>query len=129
MNFGDAIEALKEGKKVARDGWNGKGMYVYYVPETKGKNLAENQKGLTTYNAYFAIKNVNDSVSTWVPSINDCLAEDWRIVSDAQNSSEFMKLFENLAMDNGVDLFYKIDKNKTLYGMINDIADIWESLI
>ena len=28
MNFGKAIEALKEGKLVARDGWNGKGMFV-----------------------------------------------------------------------------------------------------
>ena len=28
MNFGLAIEALKMGKKVARDGWNGKGMYL-----------------------------------------------------------------------------------------------------
>ena len=30
LNFGDAIKALKEGKKVARKGWNGKNMYVYY---------------------------------------------------------------------------------------------------
>ena len=32
MNFGQAIEALKNGKKVARVGWNGKGMFLYYVP-------------------------------------------------------------------------------------------------
>ena len=32
MNFGQAIEALKNGKKVARIGWNGKGMFLYYVP-------------------------------------------------------------------------------------------------
>lgn len=32
MNFGQAIEALKNSKKVARKGWNGKGMFVYYVP-------------------------------------------------------------------------------------------------
>lgn len=31
MNFGQAIEALKSGKKVARDGWNGKGMYLFYA--------------------------------------------------------------------------------------------------
>ncbi len=30
MNFGKAIEALKAGKKVARTGWNGKGMFVAY---------------------------------------------------------------------------------------------------
>ena len=29
MNFGQAIEALKNGKKVARVGWNGKGMFLY----------------------------------------------------------------------------------------------------
>ena len=28
-NFGEAIEALKEGKKVQREGWNGKGMYLW----------------------------------------------------------------------------------------------------
>ena len=32
MNFGEAIQALKTGKKVARCGWNGKGMFAYYVP-------------------------------------------------------------------------------------------------
>ena len=29
MTFGGALEALKAGKKVARTGWNGKGMYLY----------------------------------------------------------------------------------------------------
>ena len=29
MNFGKAIEALKDGKKVTRSGWNGKGMFLY----------------------------------------------------------------------------------------------------
>ena len=28
MNFGEAITALKAGKKVAREGWNGKGMFI-----------------------------------------------------------------------------------------------------
>ncbi len=32
MNFGDAIAALKNGKKVARAGWNGKGMWLVLVP-------------------------------------------------------------------------------------------------
>ena len=32
MNFGQAIEALKNGKKVARVGWNGKGMFLYMTP-------------------------------------------------------------------------------------------------
>ena len=32
MNFGQAIEALKAGKKVAREGWNGKGMWIALMP-------------------------------------------------------------------------------------------------
>jgi hypothetical protein len=31
LNFGQAIEAMKQGKRVARAGWNGKGMSVYYL--------------------------------------------------------------------------------------------------
>lgn len=32
MNFGQAIEHLKQGKKVAREGWNGKGMWIVLMP-------------------------------------------------------------------------------------------------
>ena len=35
LGFGDAVAALKEGLRVARAGWNGKGMFLYYVPENK----------------------------------------------------------------------------------------------
>lgn len=86
MNFGQAIEALKNSKKVARKGWNGKGMFVYYVPDGNFKSYTEIGKSiadgddLVHCSPYFAIKNVNETVSTWVPSINDCLAEDWYVV-------------------------------------------------
>ena len=33
-------------------------------------------------NEHFLIKNVNNTLSTWVPSINDCLAEDWYVIED-----------------------------------------------
>lgn len=64
MNFGQAIEALKNSKKVARKGWNGKGMFVYYVPAGNFKSYTEIGKSiadkddLVHYNSYFAIKNV-----------------------------------------------------------------------
>lgn len=32
LDFGQAIYFLKQGKKLAREGWNGKGMFLYYVP-------------------------------------------------------------------------------------------------
>ena len=77
MDFGEALHLLKEGKKLAREGWNGKGMFIVFVP-SKVINLNEY---LVKFNQHFVIKNVDGSVSTWVPSVNDCLAEDWFIMN------------------------------------------------
>lgn len=86
FNFSIALAHLKNGRKIAREGWNGKGMFVYYVPPASYPARTEAAKGyfgenaMVPYNGYFAIKNVNETVSTWVPSVNDCLAEDWMVV-------------------------------------------------
>jgi hypothetical protein len=86
MTFGQAIEAMKAGQKVARAGWNGKGMFAYYVPansypvQTGAAKSHFGEGAMVPYNAYMAIKNVNETVSTWVPSVNDVLSDDWRIV-------------------------------------------------
>ena len=86
MNFGGALKALKSGEKVAREGWNGKGMFVYmvgkgsYEPTTEVAKQLVSENGTVDYEPYLAIKNVKGTVSTWVPNINDCLAEDWVIV-------------------------------------------------
>lgn len=87
MNFGQVLDELKAGEKMARDGWNGRGMFIYLVPanaypaQTGAAKSFFGEDALVPYNAYFAIKNVDDSVSTWVPSVNDCLAEDWGVVT------------------------------------------------
>lgn len=85
MNFGEVIQALKDGKAVQRAGWNGKGMFVYHVPAgayPARTGVAAEFFGdeLVPYNGYFALKGTDGTVSTWVPSINDCLSEDWSIV-------------------------------------------------
>lgn len=89
MNFGYAIEALKNGKRVAREGWNGRGMFVVYqkaypdgVPCNKQTADAWGMKvgELFKCEPYLQIKMTNGSHAMWVPSINDCLAEDWEIV-------------------------------------------------
>lgn len=82
--FGTALDYLESGKKIYRDSWNNKGVFVYHVPANKYPSLtdvAKNEFGEeVSYNAYLAIKNVNGTVSTWVPSINDVLAKDWYVV-------------------------------------------------
>ncbi len=89
MTFGLAIEAFKKGMKVARKGWNGKGMFVVYqkgypdgIPCNKQTAAAWgiSEGDLFVCNPYLQIKNVNGSHSMWVPSIGDVLAEDWCIV-------------------------------------------------
>ena len=84
LNFGAAIEALKEGKKVAREGWNGAGQYVYYVPANSYAAQTEAAKSefgdMVPYRAYLALKTAQNDVATWTPSISDVLADDWQIV-------------------------------------------------
>lgn len=86
MTFGGALVALKRGAKVARAGWNGKGMFAYLVPaasypaQTGAAKSHFGEGALVPYNAYLALKNVDNTVSTWAPSGGDALAEDWLIV-------------------------------------------------
>lgn len=89
MTFGGALELLKMGFKVARKGWNGKGMFVVYqkgYPDgiPCNKQTAEawgmNEGDLFRCNPYLQIRNVDGSHSMWVPSIGDVLADDWMVV-------------------------------------------------
>ncbi len=95
MNFGQAIEALKEGKKVAREGWTGKGLFIFMqVPATitediipKMQSLPQSVKdefakrgGSISYSNQMALVNPNNSINGWAPSSSDTLAEDWIIV-------------------------------------------------
>lgn len=86
MPFGMAVEALKKGARVARAGWNGKGMFVYMVPAASYPALTQVAKehfgadGMVPYNSYMAIKNVDGTVSTWAPSGSDALADDWAVI-------------------------------------------------
>lgn len=89
LTFGLAIEAMKRGLKVARRGWNGKGMFVVYqkgypqgIPCNKQSAEAwgMNEGDLFRCNPYLQIKQVDGSHSMWVPSIGDVLAEDWEVV-------------------------------------------------
>lgn len=86
MSFGHAVVALKEGFKVARSGWNGKGMFLYYVPEgayPARTNIAKKEWGedaLVPYGAYIAMKTAQGNVVPWLASQTDVLADDWTIV-------------------------------------------------
>lgn len=73
-DFGWAIEALKCGCRVRRNGWNGKGQWLEYV--TAGGKLMLSD-GLYTIEPFIVIKTVDDRVVPWTASQTDALAIDW----------------------------------------------------
>lgn len=87
FSFGDAVEILKKGARVARAGWNGKGMFLYYVPENKypasrnehGTMIGVFENDMVPYGAYIAMKTAQNNVVPWLASQTDVLAEDWVI--------------------------------------------------
>ena len=83
MNFSQALEHVKLGGRVAREGWNGKGMYIFligvkdsndYWTYTNGKN--DNYSLLP----FIAMKTADENVVPWLASQTDLLAEDWVIL-------------------------------------------------
>ena len=86
MNFGLAIEAAKKGAKITRRGWNGKGMFLYYVPEGRYPARTDAAKSIATedgkvdYGAYIAMKTAQGNVVPWLASQTDILADDWEVI-------------------------------------------------
>ena len=93
--FGEAIRRLKAGQKVARKGWNGKGMFLYMQGGSKvafhdlkedvqrklmNKHVVDDS-GKVTINPHIDMKAADGSVVIgWIASQTDMLAEDWVIV-------------------------------------------------
>ena len=93
MDFGGAIEVLKQGHAVARKGWNGKGMWIalgqgnealeaekFWNPHSRAH--AVKQGGTAKVEPYIIFKNAQDNIQMgWQPSQADVLANDWVVVS------------------------------------------------
>jgi hypothetical protein len=110
LTFGNAIEALKNGKKVSRKGWNGKGMFIFMRPsdelhvrfvakeikslpqsvkdyyyqdciDENGNELDLEKDDVVKFTAYLCLKAADGAiVNGWLASQSDMLAEDWEIV-------------------------------------------------
>ena len=96
MTFGEAIASMKAGLKVAREGWNGKGMFVVLMPELKLPPHSSQDPGAKVNDRtakhigvdtpldsrpYFAIFTAQKQWQPgWHPSTQDCLGEDWMVV-------------------------------------------------
>jgi hypothetical protein len=86
VSFSEALRQLKEGKKVARNGWNGKNMFLFLVPGSvfqvsRAPLLGIYPEGTTIkYHAHIDMKTADDQVVPWLASQTDLLSDDWIIL-------------------------------------------------
>jgi len=93
LNFGQAIEAIKIGKRTARSGWNGKGMFLFLLPAgvvptkaiydpalravIESEIVGETFEALGSIRMFTADKKI---LTGWLASQTDMLSEDWMII-------------------------------------------------
>jgi hypothetical protein len=102
LPFGNAIWALKQGKRVTREGWNGKGLFVFMqIPATINADIVPKMQSLPDsvksyfqkrfeatpdgihqihYSNQMALVTPENNIQGWAPSSADTLAEDWTIL-------------------------------------------------
>jgi hypothetical protein len=100
MNFGQAIEALKMGRRVTRSGWNGKGMWLALTSGTTieagiarsgaVKALADTEPVTqVVILPHIDMKAADGSIVIgWLASQTDMLAEDWLVLRESNNSPQ-----------------------------------------
>ncbi len=93
LTFGDALHMLKLGKRVARAGWNGKGMWLAYSPGSEAlpasafwappnAAYAREQGGTAVVLPCITMKTATGEILMgWLASQSDMLAEDWMVIA------------------------------------------------
>lgn len=88
MKHGAASEQAQQGKRIAREGWNGKGMFVFYVPpvDLAPEQVDERMRqfvpdGPVHVDGYFAMWTAQGTLQPgWLASQADQLADDWIVL-------------------------------------------------
>lgn len=85
MTFSEALAQVKDGRRVCRSGWNGKGMFIFLVP---GSHFKVNREPLLSilgpgtgvdYHGHIDMRTATGQIVPWVASQTDMLADDWRL--------------------------------------------------
>lgn len=80
MDFGKAISLLKEGKKLQREGWNGKGIYIELQKPDEYSKMTLPYIYIVTNGLVSDNPKAPRGVVPWLASQTDMLAEDWKVV-------------------------------------------------
>jgi hypothetical protein len=75
MDIGQSVATMREGKQVARAGWNGKGMWLFLIPAQDGEALS------IPMQEFVVMRTVQGTLVPWVCAQTDLLATDWEIVT------------------------------------------------
>lgn len=97
MNFGDALGQLKLGSRLARDGWNGRGMFVVHqagypdgiaINANTSRATGIPEGTICNFRPYLMMRTVDGEFVPWVASQTDLLAEDWTVQLDSAPVAE-----------------------------------------
>lgn len=92
--IGTAMRKIQQGERVARQGWNGKAMWISFTPgnpaleaekfwSPANKRWAEQNGGTAEVLPAITMRNARGQiVMGWLASQEDLLATDWFVVSD-----------------------------------------------
>lgn len=98
-DFSFALRALKDGSRIRRAGWNGKGMWLTLSPGNKAvpaQNLwAPNNRAFAEQQhtkcvevlPYITMKTADDKIVPWLASQTDLLCEDWEILRNTESDN------------------------------------------
>ena len=84
LSFGDAMQEMKCGNKVARGGWNGKGMFLfliagdcwYFDTDIEG---VEGNEDINTL-PFVCMKTADNKLVPWLASQTDVISNDWVVI-------------------------------------------------
>jgi hypothetical protein len=83
FNFSQALHLLKNGKRLARSGWNDKNMFIFLVP---GSRFKVNRAPLLEiypegteidYCPHIDMRTADDKIVPWVASQTEIMSDDW----------------------------------------------------
>jgi hypothetical protein len=86
FHFEVALAHIKNGRRVQRIGWNGKGMFIFLVPGSKFKVNRPPLLGIyeegteINYHAHVDMRTADGKIVPWICSQTDMLATDWALV-------------------------------------------------
>lgn len=84
MDFGSALVNAKAGLRIARKGWNGRGMYVFLATDPEfctEADISEFEENATQVSDFLVLRTAQGTLQPgWLASQSDILAEDWYVV-------------------------------------------------